>query len=107
LGFLRQLQILEELVPLTKVLGKFLKTWGERQTTRAKYSEEVSTPLSITGQDHADVALTISRRLIDVVKVKNILHIEAGLEMIALAMAISSEVCNIGSFERYLFNFSL
>jgi hypothetical protein len=44
--------------------------------------------------------LTITRRLIDGVKVKNIVNIELGLEMIALAMAISSEVCNIGSFKK-------
>ena len=52
---------------------------------------------SISDSKHpADVALpvTLSRRLISVVKIKNILNIEAGLEMIALAMAISSEVQN-------------
>ena len=38
--------------------------------------------------------MTLSRRLISVVKIKNIFNIEAGLEMIALAMAISSEVQN-------------
>jgi hypothetical protein len=38
------------------------------------------------------IALKLSKRLIGVAKVKNVLHIEAGLEMIALAMAISSEV---------------
>jgi hypothetical protein len=85
-------------MPPSKVLRKFLKTWGDRQTTRTQYFETLSTPSSINEQDHADVVLTISRRLIDVVKVKNILHIEAGLEMIALAMAISSEVRNIVSF---------
>jgi hypothetical protein len=40
-------------------------------------------------------------RLIAVVKVKNILHVEAGLEMIALALAISSEVSRIAMFENY------
>jgi hypothetical protein len=47
------------------------------------------------GAHPADVALTLSRRLVSVVRVKNMLHIEAGLEMIALAMAISSEVPNV------------
>jgi hypothetical protein len=50
------------------------------------------TPSTIEGKNPADVALTLSRRLIAVAKVKNILHVEAGLEMIALAMAISSQV---------------
>ena len=44
------------------------------------------------GQNPADITLTLSMQLIDIVRVENILHIEAGLEMIALAMAISSEV---------------
>jgi hypothetical protein len=83
------------------VLTKFLKTWGDREPTRAQYAESASTPSFANGQDQADVVLTISRRLLDLVKVKKILRIEAGLEMIALAMAISSEVCNIGSFETY------
>lgn len=43
-------------------------------------------------QDPAGVALTLSKRLIDVFNVKRVLNIEAGLEMIALAMAICSEV---------------
>jgi hypothetical protein len=83
---------LEELNPPTKLLKKFLKTWGEREKKLAQYSTTNAPPSSIDGQDPADVALALSRRLIDVVKVKNILNIESGLEMIALAMAISSEV---------------
>jgi hypothetical protein len=43
--------------------------------------------------------LGISRRLIDVVKVRNIVHIEAGMQMMALALSISSEVCNVDSFK--------
>lgn len=88
------------------MLSKFLKTWGDREPTRAQYAESSSTTSFANGQDHGDVVLTISRRLIDVAKVKKILRIEAGLEMIALAMAISSEVCNIGSFETNCFNLS-
>lgn len=61
----------------------------------AQYSTKGSTSSSVDVQDAADVALALSRRLIDVVKVKNILNIETGLEMIALAMAISSEVLSI------------
>lgn len=78
------------------MLGRFLKTWADREKTRMQYSQ---TAVSFEEQDPADIALTLSRRLIAGVKVKNILHIEAGLEMIALAMAISAEVCKLNSFE--------
>jgi len=56
--------------------------------------------LSSDGKDLAGVALTLSKRLITVAKGKNILNIEAGLEMIALGMTICSEVCNDGFFEN-------
>ena len=45
-------------------------------------------------KDLAAITLTLSRKLITVVRAKSILNIEAGLEMIALAMAKSSEVCS-------------
>jgi hypothetical protein len=80
-------------------LGTFLKTWRDSQTTRAQYSETVPTPSSVNGQDHADIVLGISRRLMHVVKVRNIVHIEAGMQMMALALSISSEVCNVDSFK--------
>lgn len=87
-------------MPPTKLLGKFLKTWSDRQRTRAQLSETVVfSPSSVNGRDQADIVLTISRRLMDVVKAKNVLHIEAGMEMMALALSISSEVCNIGLFK--------
>jgi hypothetical protein len=89
------LQILDEINPPTKVLGKFLRAWGDREQTRAKYLKAATNFSSVNLQDPAGVALTLSRRLIAVVKVKSVLHIEAGLEMIALAMAISSEVSNV------------
>jgi hypothetical protein len=79
------------------VLEKFLKTWREREKTRAQYSSKAPHSLS-DGKDPAGVALALSRRLITVGKAKSVLNIEAGLEMIALAMAISSEVCNGGLF---------
>jgi hypothetical protein len=75
------------------VLEKFLKTWGDREKTRAQYSSEATHLSSYDGRDPAGVVLALSRRLITVFKSKNILNIEAGMEMIALAMAISSEVC--------------
>jgi len=80
-------------------LGTFLKTWRDSQTTRAQYSETVPTPSPVNGQDNGDIVLGISRRLIDVVKVRNIVHIEAGMQMMALALSISSEVCNVDSFK--------
>lgn len=80
------------------MLGRFIKTWGDRERIRTQYIQTAQIPSSVDQQDPADVALTLSRRLIAVVKVKNILHIEAGLEMIALAMAISSEVGNTDIF---------
>jgi hypothetical protein len=54
------------------------------------------TPSSVVGRNNADIAFNLSRRLITVNKFKNILYIESGLEMVALAMAISSEVCLAG-----------
>lgn len=74
------------------MLSKFLKTWRDREKTREQYSRTAPAESSGDGQDSVDIALSLSRRLIAVVKLKSILHIEAGMEMIALAMAISSEV---------------
>jgi hypothetical protein len=86
-------QILDEINPPTKLLGKFLRTWEEREKKIAQYSIIAPPSSSVDGQEPADVALALSKRLIAAVKVKNILNIETGLEMIALAIAISSEVC--------------
>ena len=58
---------------------------------------------SINGQ--AKIALSLSRRLNHVVKVKKLLAIESGMAMIALAMIVSSEVCNFDIFESLLFIF--
>ena len=77
------------------MLDRFLKTWAERENTMTQYSSEV-THLSSDSKDTAGVVLSLSRRLITVVKARNIVNIEAGLEMVALAMAISSEVCGYG-----------
>lgn len=84
------------------MLRRFLKTWEDQGNTRAQYSQKSQ---SFNGQDPAVVTLALSRRLIAVVKVKNIVNIEAGLEMIALAMAISAEVCNFDFFEKLCFIF--
>lgn len=88
-------QILEELNPPTKVVAKYLRTWRDREKNRFEYSKMGPSSSISDGAHPADVALTLSRRLVSVVRVKNMLHIEAGLEMIALAMAISSEVPNV------------
>ena len=66
-----------------------------------EYSRTAPTPSADVCHNSRDVALTLSMRLIAVVKVKNILHVEAGLEMIALALAISSEVSRVAVFETY------
>jgi hypothetical protein len=78
-----------------------LKTWRDREKAKEQYFQardegKDATQSHDERNDAASIALAISRRLIAVVKFKNILYIEAGLEMLALAMAISSEVsCNI------------
>jgi hypothetical protein len=89
-------QLLDDLNPPTRILRKFLKTWGEREKSRSQYAQTAQATISNKGQgDAADVALTLSRRLIGIMKVKQILTIEQGLEMMALALTISSEVCNL------------
>lgn len=81
-----------------------MKTWRVRKEARAEYSHTATTPSTVDGGGVAGVALTLSKRLIAVVKVKDVLHIETGLEMIALVMAISSEVRNIDSFQGLSFS---
>jgi len=76
-------------------LKKFLNTWQDHQSTRAQSLERNPTVSSINTEDRADVMLQISRRLVDVSKLKNLLCIEAGLEMVALAMAILAQACNV------------
>ena len=84
--------ILEEINPPTKILRNFLKTWGDRKNTRALHTHITTTSSSVDGQDSASVALNLLRWLIAVGKMRKILNIEAGLEMIAFGMAICSEV---------------
>jgi hypothetical protein len=45
-----------------------------------------------------DVSLALSRRLLAGVKVKSVVNIESGLDMIALAMSICSEVSSVKVF---------
>jgi hypothetical protein len=73
-------------------VGKFLRTWGEREKQRALFYHSSGTPSNVNAGEPALVALNLSRGLMNGTKVKSILHIEAGIEMLALAMLISSEV---------------
>ena len=83
--------MLEDLNPPTKVLEKYLKTWEEHERTKLQYFS--NRPIkSSDWNDPAAMVLTLSRQLITIVKAKNVLNIEAGTEIIALRMAISSEV---------------
>jgi hypothetical protein len=69
-----------------------MKTWGNRKNARAQYSRNTSSSLSVDGRDPAGVGLILLRRLIATGKMKKILNIESGLEMIALGVSICSEV---------------
>ena len=97
--------MLDLINPPTKLLEKFSKTWAEREKTRTQYFS--FSPSLSDRKDPAGIALSLSRRLISVVKAKNVLNIEAGLEMIALAMAISSEVWHYGFFLEHPINLFL
>lgn len=89
-------QLLDEMNPPTKIVQKFLKTWGNRDQNRSQYSKSSQASGSKdSNEDAAGVALTLSRRLIGIVRVKHVLNIEAGLEMMALGITLSSEVCQI------------
>lgn len=81
---------------------KFQRTWGRHKESKAEYFQ---TKPSTIERDPAGVALTLSMRLISVVKVKNIVHIESGFVMMALAMALSSEVSDIDGFKELWLNF--
>jgi hypothetical protein len=95
---------LEDVIPPTKLLEKFLKIWGEREKTRAQYISNGPTSSSDL-KDPAGVALTLSRRLIAILGEKKIVNIEAGLVLIALGLAISSEVCYDDFIPSYPLNF--
>jgi hypothetical protein len=90
-------QILNEIDPPMKIVQKFLKTWRDRDKSLLQYSQTSQPSATNEGQDAAGIALSVSRRLVGIMKLKKILNIEAGLEMIALALTISSEVCELDS----------
>ena len=62
---------------------------GRSQKRKGQIS---SAPSLVNVQDSAGVALSVSRRLIAVGKMRKIVNIEAGLEFIAFGMAICSLV---------------
>ena len=93
--------MLDELNPPTKLVGKFLRTWGEREKQRAKFYQSSITMLNINIEEPAHVALNLSWRPKTGARVKSILHIKAGIEMLALAMLISSEVHYHDIFESH------
>lgn len=67
--------------------------WQNREKAADNYLNNAGPIQRYNGKrDPALVALTISKRLIALVKFRNVFNIEAALEMIALAMSISSEV---------------
>lgn len=84
-------------------MAKFLKTWRDRKSTRLQCIDTAPAASSVEGRDLASVALTVSKRLIEVHKFKNVLNIEAGLEMMALAMTICSEVWSFGNYLRHTY----
>jgi hypothetical protein len=59
----------------------------------AQYSQCPSSSSSIGSTDTAGIAFTLTKRLIAVSKLKKVINLEAGLEMIALGIAICSQVC--------------
>jgi len=94
--FLITSQLLDEMNPPTKIVRKFLKTWGDRDKTRSQYSLNGQLSASRDGQgDAVGVALTLSRRLVGILDVKKILNVEAGLEIMALGVTMTSEVFQI------------
>lgn len=71
-----------------------MKIWKDREATRAQYFKKGTTSSSVDGQDPAGVSLTMSKRLIALLKSKRVLNIEAGFEMMALGIIICSTVSN-------------
>ena len=72
-------------------MDKFLRTWGDRANHASQYIHQGQMSLPSDQHNPMDVSLALSRRLVAGVKVKSVINIEAGLDMIALAMSISSE----------------
>jgi hypothetical protein len=91
-------QILEELYPATKFIGKFLKTWSVGESTRSQNHCIQPTSTFLDGQDSASIALTMFKCLIATSKNKRVLSIEAGPEMVALGLIICSMVCQISGY---------
>jgi hypothetical protein len=75
-----------------------LKAWGNRENRKIEYSETADIPSSSNRLDSAGITYNLSKRLLSLAKMKDIVNIEAGFVMMALALAICSEVCEICLF---------
>jgi len=69
-----------------------MKTWATRIKSEGQNYGKAPATSSLHGMDPVGLALTLSKRMISIVKLKRIINIETSLEMVALAMTICSEV---------------
>lgn len=75
-------------------MRKFLQTWGDRKQTWTDYTVSgEQSPSKESQKDTAGLALSLSRRLFGILKMKKIHNLEAGLEIMALGLTMCSEVC--------------
>ena len=77
-----------------------MKTWAARNN-KGQYYPNDPTVSSLDGKDTIGVALTLSRRMVSILKQKRIINIEAHFQMIALGLTICSEVCFFNLFHIY------
>jgi hypothetical protein len=76
-----------------------MKTWATRKN-KSQYYRNNTPASSSDGMDPIGVALTLSRRMLSILKEKRIINIQAHLEMIALGITMCSEV----RFISHVFN---
>ena len=82
-----------------------MKVWAARKNKNQFYHNNTSTS-TLDETDPVGVALTLSRRMVSILKEKRIINIEANLEMIALGMTICSEVRLFYIYLNHLIFFS-
>jgi hypothetical protein len=63
-----------------------------------QYSETADIASSANRLDSAGITYNLSKRLLSLAKMKDVVNIEAGFVMMALVLAICSEVCEICLF---------
>ena len=88
--FWPQLQFLTDLSPPTRLLNNFCVAWDGRQNVGWEF--ESGKGKGKAPQDSASTALALSARLIRKKKTKALMNMTSGLEMLALAITICSEV---------------